>query len=98
MEIFSFNGKAKRGEYWAVMIGAIVGLVLGIAFADAGMGAIFALIILIASLWVLVATTVRRLRDAGLHTAWIIAIFVPYVSFIASIVFGCIGSSKEDEK
>lgn len=95
MEIFSFNGNAKRSEYWAVVIGSIVALTLTMfLLASESVLLLFvALGLSIAILWSVVATTVRRLRDAGLHPAWVIIVFIPYVSFIATIVFGCIKTS-----
>lgn len=98
MEIFSFNGNAKRSEYWAVVIGSIVGLVV-VMMLLASESAFMLLVCLglsIAILWSLVATTVRRLRDAGLPVAWIIAIFIPYVSFVATIVFGFLASKEQE--
>ena len=60
------------------------------------LGALIALAVFIAALWALLAVTVKRLRDAGLSTWWTLAILVPYVGTIATIVFGFIGSKKAD--
>lgn len=92
-QYFNFNGTAKRQEYWAVLIISIVLLVVGMVLVEGGaVAALIALGVLVASLWLLVATTVRRLRDAGLNAWWVILIFVPYISLIAHIVFGVVGS------
>ena len=92
-QYFNFNGTAKRQEYWAVLIISIVLLVVGMVLVEGGaVAALIALGVLVASLWLLVATTVRRLRDAGLNSWWVILIFVPYISLIAHIVFGVVGS------
>lgn len=93
-QYFSFNGTAKRQEYWAVLIISILLLVVGLALVEGGsaVAALVALVLLVGALWVLFATTVRRLRDAGLNVWWILLIFVPYVSLVAHIVFGVIGS------
>lgn len=93
---FDFNGTSKRQEYWAVYIVAILTTMLGFALLEGGtVGALLGLAVMIGSLWALLATTVRRLRDAGLNVWWILVTFVPYVGFVANIVFGCIGSKAE---
>ena len=93
-QYFSFNGTAKRQEYWAVLIITIITTIVGLALVEGGsaVAALVALVLLVGTLWVLLATTVRRLRDAGLNVWWILLIFVPYVSLVAHIVFGVIGS------
>jgi uncharacterized membrane protein YhaH (DUF805 family) len=95
-EYFNFNGVAKRQEYWAVMILSILAMVVGFVALGAGevLGALIGLGISVAALWTIFAVTVKRLRDAGLSTWWILTLFVPYVSFVAQIVFGCIESVK----
>ena len=94
---FNFNGTAKRQEYWAVVLLSILALLVGTVIVEGGsaLAGLVALIILVGALWVLLATTARRLRDAGLNMFWIILIVVPYVSLIATIVFGVV-KSKED--
>ena len=96
-EYFKFDGTAKRQEYWAVIVLSIVAYVAGFIFLESGtLGALIALALFIAALWALIAVTVKRLRDAGLSTWWTLAILVPYVGTIATIVFGFIGSKKAD--
>ena len=93
-QYFNFDGTAKRQEYWAVLIISIVLLVVGMVLVEgsSAVAALVALVLLVGSLWVLLATTVRRLRDAGLNAWWVILIFVPYISLVAHIVFGVVGS------
>lgn len=97
-EYFKFEGVAKRQEYWAVHIIAILSIIVGFVLMDggSGIGALAALIIFIATLWAIFAVTVKRLRDAGLNSLWVLAVIVPYVGTVATIVFGCIGSKKEE--
>ena len=97
-EYFNFNGVAKRQEFWAVHIVAILVIAIAMVMLE-GAGALGALVVLVglvATLWAIIAVTVKRLRDAGLNTWWILAVLVPYVGTVATIVFGCIGS-KESE-
>jgi uncharacterized membrane protein YhaH (DUF805 family) len=95
-EYFKFDGTAKRQEYWAVILLSVVAYIAGFIVLESGaLGALLALVIFVAALWATIAVTVKRLRDAGLNTWWILAILIPYVGTVASIVFGIIGS-KED--
>ena len=94
-EYFKFDGTAKRQEYWAVIILSIVAYIAGFIVLESGaLGALIALAIFVGALWAVLAVTVKRLRDAGLNTWWILAILVPYVGTIATIVFGVIGSKE----
>ena len=97
-EYFDFNGVAKRQEFWAVHIVSILVLVLAMAMLEGAgaLGALVALIALVGSLWAVLAVTVKRLRDAGLNTWWILTVLVPYVGTVATIVFGCLSSAKQD--
>lgn len=94
---FNFNGVTKRQEYWAVHVIAVLAMIVGFVVLEGsnGLGALVALGIFITALWAILATTIRRLRDAGLSTWWILATFVPYVGTVATIVFGCVGSNAE---
>jgi uncharacterized membrane protein YhaH (DUF805 family) len=94
---FSFSGVAKRQEFWAV---AIIGCLLTIvtvalaSFMAMGMNAntivstILMLAIVVISLWLGFATTVRRCRDCGLNPWWTLACFIPYIGGIVWIVIG----------
>ena len=97
-EYFNFNGTAKRQEYWAVIILSIVAMAVGFVVLEGsgGLGALIALVLFVGTLWAVLAVTVKRLRDAGLNIWWILAILVPYVGTVATIVFGCIGSKQGD--
>ena len=91
-EYFNFNGVAKRQEFWAVHIVSILVLVIAMMMIEGAgvLGALVALVALVATLWAIIAVTVKRLRDAGLNTWWILAILIPYVGTVATIVFGCL--------
>ena len=95
-QYFNFNGTAKRQEYWAVLIISILLLVVGMVLVEGAStaSALLALGALVTSLWLLLATTIRRLRDADLNTWWVILIFVPYISVVAHIVFGVVASKE----
>lgn len=96
-EYFKFEGTAKRQEYWAVIVLSIVAYVAGFIVLDSGaLGALVALAIFVAALWAMIAVTVKRLRDAGLNTWWTLAILIPYLGTIATIVFGIIGTKQGD--
>ena len=94
-EYFKFEGTAKRQEYWAVFVLSIVAYIAGFIVLESGaLGALIALAIFIAALWACIAVTIKRLRDAGLNTWWTLAILIPYLGTVATIVFGVIGSKE----
>lgn len=97
-EYFTFSGIAKRQEYWAVHIVSILVSILAIAMLEGAgaVGALAALIIFVGLLWAVLAVTVKRIRDTGLSTWWLLVILVPYVGTVATIVFGCLGSTNQD--
>lgn len=97
MKYFSFDGVAKRQEYWAVMILSTIAAVISMLLLEGG-GAIslVVLVALIAILWAIIAVTVKRLRDAGLNTWWVLVTFIPYVGTVASIVFGILKSVEDN--
>jgi uncharacterized membrane protein YhaH (DUF805 family) len=99
-QYFNFSGTATRSEYWAMILLSFAGMVL--MFMMMGMAPAFPLLLLvafvlgIAVLWYNISTTVRRIRDTGNNTWWILSVFIPYVSFVAIIAWGVIESKKED--
>ena len=104
-QYFKFEGSATRSEYWAVtLIGGVCAFVLAffgtiILGASSGtFGAVIGGLMLaatfIGAIWLTVATTMRRCRNAGINTWWTLAICIPYVGWIVSIVLGCL---KADE-
>lgn len=100
-QYFDFKGTAKRQEYWAVIVISIIAMICGfVAIEDFSLIAnIFGLVIIVGTLWVVLATTVRRLRDAGLNVWWILVTLIPYIGTVATIAFGCIGSAEaKDER
>jgi len=98
-EYFNFNGVAKRQEFWAVHIIVVLAFTIALVLLEGAgvLGAVIVLVGLVAALWAVIAVTVKRLRDAGLSTWWILAVLVPYVGTVATIVFGCIGTAKQDD-
>ena len=97
-EYFNFNGVAKRQEFWAVHIVSILVLIVAMAMLEGAgaLGALTALIILVGAFWAVFAVTVKRIRDAGLNTWWLLAVLVPYVGTVATIVIGCLSSAEQD--
>jgi len=94
-QYFQLQHKTKRQEYWAVLLLSILGTIVGIiALEESGLGPLIALVVLIATIWCLIATTIRRLDDAGLHRLWILAVLVPYIGSIATLAFGIIPSAE----
>lgn len=93
-EYFTFEGVAKRQEYWAMVIIAMVLSVVGLAFLESA--PLLALIVFVPTLWYQIATTVRRIRDTGNNVWWILTFLVPFVAFIATIAFGVMKSAEAE--
>lgn len=93
-QYFSFEGRATRSEYWAMILIAMVGAVVGMMFLEAA--PLVALVVLVAVLWYQVATTVKRIRDTGNNVWWILTLFIPFVALIATIAFGVIATVSEE--
>lgn len=102
-EYFKFDGRSQRSEYWAVnVIGflvAMVGYAVAIAFMMTGsaglvLGIVTALAVMVAYGWLLIATSIRRCRDADINPWWTAAVFVPYVGFVVWIVIGVLGTQQ----
>ncbi len=96
---FSFYGRAKRKEYWGVAIFLfILGVflnILGISLLVLAPLTLLLFPILLIAIWLSLAITARRLRDAGINLWFMLLLLVPFVGFIAWIVFGCLPSKKK---
>jgi len=98
-----FSGTATRSEYWGVIfvtwaISMAVGL-LALLFMSIGtVGLIVGLIVLLAlivfNIWLNLATIIRRCRDADINPWFVLTLLIPYVGFVAMIVFGCLSSKN----
>ena len=85
----NFSGRTSIRGYWMaflfnVIVSTLIGFITGlIGFAI--LSSLYTLAALIPGL----AITVRRLRDAGKHWAWIFINFIPIVGIIIFIVMLC---------
>jgi uncharacterized membrane protein YhaH (DUF805 family) len=107
LKYFEFAGKATRSEYWGVILVAYLMLIpvgiIGAVFTLGGiMGAVVGALLIIAGVvgltWVVLATTARRCRDAGINPWFTLAVLIPYIAIIPWIVFGCLKTEKQDDK
>jgi len=103
---FSFNGLAKRQEYWAIIFVAFAAAIVTTIFTEALIlinteGAVFGLLFLIAVcialIWLQLATAARRCRDAAISPWWILLFVIPYINFVVTIVFGVLSSKNVGE-
>ena len=92
-EYFTFEGVAKRQEYWAMII---LSVVLSIVVLVMAQSQPVLLLLLVGVLWYNLATTVRRIRDTGMSMWWLVAFFVPYLNTVVGIVFGFIKSADAE--
>lgn len=101
---FSFDGKANRGEYWAVNAAALVIFTI-IALASSILTAIgafpvalaFSVIAVASCVYLAAITTVaaRRCGDCNLNKWWTLTLFIPYLGFIGWIAIGCFETEPE---
>ena len=92
---FKFDGTATRSEYWAMQLLAGLALFMGFVLMLSEV-IILGFPLFFAACWYNLATTVRRIRDSGNNVWWIIVYAVPYISFIAMVVFGILETKKVD--
>jgi len=105
LKYFEFSGTATRSEYWAVNIIAYLLLIpvaiVGAVFAMGGIiGAVVGGLLILSGVvgltWVVIATSARRCRDAGINPWFTATILIPYIAIIPWIVFGCLKTEKEE--
>lgn len=100
-----FHGLASRSEYWAVIILTYItfSITAGLAslfFLSMDMTGVFLGLsslsfLIVIHLGIILATTARRCRDAGINPWWTAVLFVPGLGLIATLVFGIIGTKIE---
>jgi uncharacterized membrane protein YhaH (DUF805 family) len=83
---FDYTGRSDRGDFWwFVLANIIIDVVLLIASSiSTFFGWIFSIWI-VATIVPSLSLTVRRLRDAGKHWAWIFIQLIPLVGLIWTI-------------
>ena len=91
-EYFDFNGTAKRSEYWAMIVVGTLAYLVGVSMIETLPFVALALMVLV--VWYALATTVRRVRDSGNSLWWLLALLVPGVGTIASVVFGLLPTQE----
>ncbi len=99
--LFSFDGRASRGEYWrgsllagAVVFGICVAIGVSMALVDfafdtAGASIILglaALVLAVPLIWVSFAIGVKRWHDRGKSGAWMLITFIPYIGSLWVLV------------
>lgn len=103
-QYISTEGTATRSEYWGVylatwLILAVVTLLFFVLTLIGTMGIVFGSMIMIASsllvTWAMIATAIRRCRDAGINPWFTLTFLVPYINFVVFIVFGVLQTEKE---
>lgn len=101
-----FTGRATRSEYWGVYLASwlliIVAMFLFFLLGLSGpFGILVGALTLLATgfvlTWLVVATAVRRCRDAGINPWFTVSLIIPYINFIVFIVFGVLNTEKDSE-
>lgn len=100
----NFQGRASRSEYWAVQLISFaiffILMMIAVGIASLGTSGMFAagafIIISIFMMgWFVLATTARRCRDAGINPWFTLTVFIPYLSIVPWIVFGCLKTENK---
>ncbi len=92
----SFEGRVPRNHFWfAQALSFVFFLVIPWFDETSGAGWIGAMFFLVVSVWVSLASQVRRWHDLGRSGYWALLNFVPFVGAIYSlIVLGCYEGEK----
>jgi uncharacterized membrane protein YhaH (DUF805 family) len=91
---FSFDGHATRSEFWGVFLICYIALMPVVVLVSALLGIVgmaIGIVSMIASFWLMFATSARRCRDAGINPWFSL---VTFVTIIPIIVFGCLPTEK----
>ena len=93
---FDFTRLATRSEFWGVFVANIVlpSVVLFALMMNAPELVLLWMLGFLALVVAVLATTVSRIRDTGNNVLWILVCLIPYIGFVAWIVFGCLESKK----
>lgn len=100
----TFNGRARRKEYWMFsLINFIVLIALSIldgalgTITDSGLG-IISTVYGLATFLPSLAVCVRRLHDINKNGWWVLISIIPFVGFIILLVFMCLDSKQDSNK
>lgn len=105
-QYLSTEGRATRSEYWGVYLGtwlilALITLIFFVLTLIGSVGIVIGSIIMLLTsatlTWAMIATAIRRCRDAGINPWFTLTFLVPYVNFIVFIVFGVLNTDKDTE-
>ncbi|MEU6231053.1 DUF805 domain-containing protein [Streptomyces sp. NPDC047042] len=93
-----FSGRARRKEYWmfALFVGIIFAVLLGIGFAAHALWIVS--VAYLAILLPALGVTVRRLHDTGRSGWWIFFGIIPLVGPITLLVFYCLDGDQGENK
>ncbi len=104
----TFNGRARRAEYWwwvlfCVLGNLVFGILDGAIFGRSMMGhmdgngpltAVFSLLTLLPS----IAVGARRLHDINRSGWWLLLVFVPVIGWIVLLVWDCTKGTTGDNR
>lgn len=102
MKLFSAQGRIGRARYLAYVSGAFLLKVVGSALLSASMmsgtaeawNALVAIVMVLAVLWFVVVTGIKRCHDLNLSGWWTITIILPVIAFVWAFVPGTRGGNR----
>ena len=81
-----FRGRAGRAEYWWFTLFVAIVSLIALTFDALARTGFYSIVWNLGVLLPALAVTVRRLRDAGLHWAWVLLALIPLVGALILIV------------
>jgi uncharacterized membrane protein YhaH (DUF805 family) len=91
---FNFEGTATRSEYCAMIVIGSLGYIIGASTLETA--PVFSLAVMVAVAWYALATTARRIRDTGNSLWWMLALLVPVIGTIVTVVFGFLPTQEQE--
>ena len=99
---FSLRGRIGRQAYWVFMVipAFLIGVLFGFVHYFISDRALLVLIVLLAPLlaWSGIAVSVKRLHDIGKSGWWVLLGFIPFLSYVITIVLGFIRGKVGDNR
>ena len=82
LRLFSFSGRASRGEWWAISLAIGVPIWLGREgtpedYEPGALAIVLLAAVLIVAAWLLIAVSIRRLHDRGMKWTYFLLSLIP---------------------
>ena len=104
--LLSFEGRARRSEYWLVtlvltllMVPALIAEIIGEEYPEYALfAAVYILVLLIPIIYLNLAVSVRRLHDLGINGWFVLLGSVPLLNIVFNVYIAFFKGKDEDNK